>query len=250
VRQKVENSGMPAGRTTFGLVHGAWHGAWCWDRLVPELEARGFPCVAVDLPVEDPAQGGREYASMMHDALGPGADDVVLVGHSMGGLVIPLVATLRLVRLLIFIAAFVPEPGRSMTDQLRDGGTFAATWPALAARQTGHPDGSSEWPPDAAIEAFYPDCTPEDARWAARRLRRQTWTVLDETTPLEIWPPAGSVSILCRDDRVISADWARRVALERFGKPAIELDGGHSPFLARPAELADLLAALATPSPS
>jgi len=42
---------------TFGLVHGSWHGGWCWERLIPELEARGHRAVAVDLPAEDPAAG-------------------------------------------------------------------------------------------------------------------------------------------------------------------------------------------------
>ena len=47
---------------TFGLVHGSWHGAWCWERLVPELEARGHRAVAVDLPAEDPAAGLTRHA--------------------------------------------------------------------------------------------------------------------------------------------------------------------------------------------
>ena len=41
--------------TTFALVHGAWHGAWCWDRLIPELENRGHSVIAMDLPSDDPA---------------------------------------------------------------------------------------------------------------------------------------------------------------------------------------------------
>lgn len=239
--------------TTFGLVHGAWHGAWCWDQLVPELEGRGFRCAAVDLPTRDPSCGGRESASMMHHALGE-AGDVVLVGHSMGGLVIPIVAGLRPVRLLVYLTAFMAQPGRSMAEQLADGATMAPAWPALAARQIVHGDGSVAWPEDAAIEAFFHDCTPEDARWAARQLRPQTWTVLREPAPPEGWPPVESVAIACRDDRVVDPAWVRRVSMERLGKPAIELAGGHSPFLARPGELAGLLAALAagdaaTPGP-
>jgi len=49
---------------TFGLVHGSWHGAWCWERLVPELEARGHRAVAVDLPAEDPAAGLTRHAEL------------------------------------------------------------------------------------------------------------------------------------------------------------------------------------------
>jgi pimeloyl-ACP methyl ester carboxylesterase len=236
-------------RPTVGLVHGAWHGAWCWDRLVPELEALGLRCVAVDLPAEDPDAGAAECAERVSEALGTASDPagVVVVGHSLGGLTIPIVASLRPVRLLVFLCAFLPQPGRSMSEQIRDGGVFAPGWSNLARLQTGHPDGSSEWPAEAAIEAFYHDCPPDDAGWAASRLRRQTWKVLDETTPLQAWPSAASVSILCRDDRVLSPDWSRRVAVERLGRPALELDGGHSPFLSRPDELARVLAGLVRP---
>jgi hypothetical protein len=66
--------------STFVLVHGAWHGAWCWSRLLPELEARGHRSVVMDLPVEDGDATFEEYA------------DVVLVGHALGAMVLPLVA--------------------------------------------------------------------------------------------------------------------------------------------------------------
>lgn len=69
--------------TTFGLVHGAWHGAWCWDRLTSELEARGHRAVAVELPASDPRAGLTSYAEVIAESLGD-AGDVVLVGHSLG----------------------------------------------------------------------------------------------------------------------------------------------------------------------
>lgn len=100
-------------------------------------------------------------------------------------------------------------------------------------------------PADAAIEAFFHDCPPDVARRAAGRLRRQTWSLLDEVTPLEAWPDTDAVCIVRRADRVLDLTWGRRVSEERFGRPAGELDGGHSPFLSRPAELAGLLVRLA-----
>lgn len=71
--------------TTFALVHGAWHGAWCWKRLAGELERRGHGVVAVDLPCDDPDATFAGYAAVVVDALGDTGDDVVLVGHSLGG---------------------------------------------------------------------------------------------------------------------------------------------------------------------
>jgi pimeloyl-ACP methyl ester carboxylesterase len=241
---------MTAEPTTFGLVHASWHGPWCWDLLIPELQARGYRCVAPDLPAGDEASGARAYARIIAEALAGAPGDVVLVGHSVAGLALPLVPQLRPLRLLVYLCAFLPEPGRSMRDQIREGDVFSAPWGELARRQRTLPDGSTEWPQDAAIEAFYHDCPADTAAWAASRLRPQAWTIQNEVTPLKAWPAVASASVLCRGDRVVSPDWSRRMATERLGRTALELDGGHSPFLARPAELADLLAALATPSSS
>ena len=86
--------------TVFGLVHGAWHRGWHWHLLVAVLAARGYRSVAVDLPTEEPDAGAEEYAATVLDALA-GEDDVVLVGHSLGGLVASVVAQLRPVRALV-----------------------------------------------------------------------------------------------------------------------------------------------------
>src|SRR3954471_20045638 len=81
---------------TFVLVHGGYHGGWCWDRLVPHLEAAGHACVAPDLPIDDPAAGYDEYAEAVLRAMsaaGVGtATEVVLVGHSLGCYITPMVA--------------------------------------------------------------------------------------------------------------------------------------------------------------
>ena len=77
--------------TTIALVHGAFHGAWCWDHLRPELEDRGFAVVAPDLPCDDPSAGCVAYADTVVTALADVHDEVIIVGHSLGGLTIPLV---------------------------------------------------------------------------------------------------------------------------------------------------------------
>ena len=91
---------------TFALVHGAWHGGWAWDVLRPELEARGHRVVAPDLPCEDVDAGVMEYTAAVRDALG-GDEDAIVVGHSLGGLTIPLVPA----RLRVFLCALVPGTG-------------------------------------------------------------------------------------------------------------------------------------------
>jgi alpha-beta hydrolase superfamily lysophospholipase len=77
---------------TFGLVHGAYHGSWCWEKLAPQLEHRGHQVLTVDLPGEDPDAGAAEYAVAALTAFANAGDDLVVVGHSLGGLTIPLIA--------------------------------------------------------------------------------------------------------------------------------------------------------------
>jgi pimeloyl-ACP methyl ester carboxylesterase len=105
--------------TTFALVHGGWHGAWCWERLTPFLQQAGHDVVTMDLPSEDGTATFDTYADVVCAAL-TGCDDVVLVGHSLGGNAVPLVAARRPVRHLVYLCAMVPDPGRSVFDQLGD----------------------------------------------------------------------------------------------------------------------------------
>ena len=225
------------------LVHGSYHGAWCWDFLTPELERLGHRVITMDLPISDPALGAADYAKAIDDALDPDSEPV-LVGHSMAGLVIPLVAARRPIRRLVFLAAFLASPGKSASDQLAaepiDGRVTPTTaeWTDL---------GNDVWMvgPNTATEIFFHDAPAAVARWATQRLRPQAYRVLTETTPLAAWPDVESRSIVCRDDRAINPDWVRAAARDRLGVEAIELAGGHSPFMTRPAELAQVLASLA-----
>jgi pimeloyl-ACP methyl ester carboxylesterase len=225
------------------LVHGSYHGAWCWELLRPELERLGHRVITMDLPISDPALGAADYAQVVEEALDPKSEPM-LVGHSMAGLVIPLVAAKRPIRRLVFLAAFLPSPGKS-ADEQRTSEAIDGRVPPVSAEWTDL--GEDVWMigPKTATELFYHDAPAPTARWAAQRLRAQSYAVLKETTPLAAWPDVESSSIVCRDDRAINPDWVRAAARERLGGAAIELVGGHSPFLTRPDELARILDALA-----
>lgn len=226
--------------TTFVLVHGSWHGAWCWERLVPELEARGHRALAMDLPVDDPAAGLAEYAEVVAPFVPD--ESAVLVGHSLGAAVIPLVAARRAVGRLVFLCPVVRRLGMSLAAQAPLDPDISTH--DLSTGRTFFDDASSAWTdPAAATAAFFPDCDPDTAQWAASRLRRQYWRYWDEPNPLTSWPPGERRAIVCADDRLIGIDWARRRIPELLGATPVELPGGHSPFLSRPAVLADALAA-------
>jgi hypothetical protein len=225
--------------TAIVLVHGSYHGAWCWDRLAPELERIGHTVTAVELPISDPASGAAAYADAI-EAQVDWSEPPVILGHSTGGLTIPIVAARRAVRQLIFLAAMLPKPGMSANEQRAaepidgKGPVSSAEWSDL---------GDDVWlvGPKTATEMFFPDAAPADAAWATAHLRPQSYRPMNEVTPLAAWPAVPSAYIVCRDDRAVNPDWGRRAARERLGIAPVEIDGGHSPFITRPMELAALI---------
>jgi pimeloyl-ACP methyl ester carboxylesterase len=225
--------------STFVLVHGAWHGAWCWDRLVPELRALGHDTIAMDLPVEDGDATFDDYAGVVLSAMDGAGDDAVLVGHSLGAMTAPLVAARRSVNICIFLCGIVPKPGGFPWEEdvpMEDDGAYDAL-----AR---HEDGSTSWPTVEAVgAAMYHDCPSELAAWAFSRLRPQNSASLwDRPYPLASWPEVSWASIYAQEDRAVSPAWSRYVAEVRLGVEAVPIAGSHSPFLSRPADLAALLA--------
>jgi thioesterase domain-containing protein len=215
--------------SVFALVHGAWHGGWCWERLAPELERAGHDVVAPDLPCDDPEAGLEAYAGTVLDALAGAGGDVVLVGHSLAGLTVPLVAAARPVARLVLLAALLPEPGRSLADQLRADKDVLLAAPDLA---------------DEALttSVFYTDSDPGTARQAFARLRPQARAPQVQPSPLAAWPDVPSEYVVCTRDRMVSPAYGVRAAAAR-SIPVRELASDHSPMLSQPRALAALLTA-------
>lgn len=221
----------------FALIHGAYHGAWCWDELRRELETAGHTTSAADLPIEDPDAGADRYAEAAVLAVPPQTQGVVVVGHSLGGLTAPVVASMLPVRGTVYLCALLPAIGMSFDDQRAE----VSTGFVPSQRPVRNPDGSASWPVQGAIEAFYHDCDAASAERAARRLRRQHWRITQEITPLTHWPPGPSAYVLCSADRIISNPYSIQAARQVLGVEPMTMQGGHSPFLARPVELAAIL---------
>jgi pimeloyl-ACP methyl ester carboxylesterase len=221
----------------FALVHGAYHGAWCWDRLRDELDRDGHTTSAADLPCEDPDAGVERYADAVVHSIPDSVEGVVLVGHSLAGLTIPVVAERRPTLMTVYLCALLPVPGKSFDSQHAE----ITTGFEPSEKPIGHTDGSASWPERGAIEVFYQDCDLATATAAARRLRRQFWRATQEVTPLRRWPQVPSAYILCAADRAVSPDYSRRASRDLLATDPIEMTGGHSPFLSRPVELAAVL---------
>jgi len=226
-------------RPSFVLVHGGQQGAWAWDLVLPELRRHSHAAVAVELPAGDPEAGAERYAEIVGEAADALPGDVVLVGHSMGGLTIPLVAARRPISRLIFVCAAYPEPGRSHMQVKAEEPGEAVNSSASAAWQ--QPGDFHMLPRELARELFFGDCQRDLQDWALARLRLQARRPLREITPLEAWPETPRTVIITTEDRCIPRESARRTAVRLFGSEPIELPGGHCPSLSRPKALADVM---------
>ena len=233
--------------TTFVLVHGAWHGAWCWEKLIPEVEARGHRVVAMDLPSDDPEATFEMYADVVAKAMREmPEDDVVLVGHSLGGLTVPIVAEREPVRRLVYLCALPAIPGLSFLDQLGtekmlNMGYVAGMGEADAQGRRGWADA------DLARQFMYADCDDEIAESAIARLRPQAQSPYSIPCPLDSYPDVPTTYIVCSDDQLVNPEWSRDFAHRGLDADLIELPGSHSPFMSRPADLASVLDDLARP---
>lgn len=227
----------------FVLLHGAWHGGWCWSHVQAELNAAGHRCVAPDLPCDDAGAGWDRYADEAMSAIEGSSDELVLVGHSLAGGVVPVLATRLPVSRLVLVCAAPPEPGVSLDESL--GELPDLTDPgALTFRESLDSQGRYVWPNfESARFSMYADCDVASAQWAYSRLRPQAKKPFTEALPITDWPDLPMTFIVCKEDRMGRAGPLRELARRRFGLDAVELPGGHSPFLSRPAELARALLA-------
>jgi pimeloyl-ACP methyl ester carboxylesterase len=221
----------------FCLVHGSTQSASCWDLLVPALERHGHQTVCVVLPTDEIRANTNRYAEIILKSIPAPSDDVIVVGHSVSGYFLPVVAMQRPLRRMVFLAASLPQIGRSFLDQLQaDPTLLLPDWIGM--------DPSKD--DAAAMHFLFHDCSPEVAEWAmSLRIRLPLEGVAREVYPLQGWPNVPSSYIVCTKDRTISPAWSRRTAREQLDIEAIEIPSGHCPYLSRPRHLADVLARLA-----
>ena len=220
----------------FCLIHGSSQSAAGWGLLIPELEKLRHQTVQMDLPTAEPEASATHYADVIAQAIPNSAPEAIVVAHSASGLFLPLVPQRRPVRRMVFLAAVIPQIGRSLFDQFRsDPDMLNPDWIGKDPTSDDH----------VALQFLFHDCPVEVAIWGLTTLRLMyARQAMAEICPLEQWPDTPSSYIVCRDDRTVRPDWCRRAARERLGVQAIELPGGHCPHVSHPVELARVLAEL------
>ncbi|MFN0090973.1 MAG: alpha/beta fold hydrolase [Acidimicrobiales bacterium] len=226
------------------LVHGAFHGAWCWAPLQAALDRRGVPSYAVDLPghgastapLTDLAGNAASVAALL-ERLG---DEVVLVGHSYGGAVISEAGLSGRVAHLVYLTALVPDVGESAHAQLI---SLPSGPPREAKLFLRHGDDALAANPDLGREVFYNECAEPDRAAALARLCPQLKASLAQELTVAAWRSVPSTYVRCTKDNAIVL--AAQDVLAKRCTSVATLEADHSPFIHAPEALAEVLAPLA-----
>ncbi len=236
--------------SSYVLVHGAWHGGWCWYKVVSLLEKAGHTVVAPDLP-----SLGKDKTPVSEVSLAMWAEKVchlldtqpepaVLVGHSRGGIVISEAAERRpdKVKTLVYLCAFLTRNGESLLQVAGEDST-SLVLPNLVVAD----DQSSCTVRDEAIrDAFYGGCSDEDV--ALARLCLAPEPMAPMATPVSVteenFGRVPRVYIECQQDRAIPPALQKRMYNAMPCQQVISMNTSHSPFFSAPQALVDHLLAL------
>ena len=232
------------------LVHGAWHGAWCWEKVTKGLADKGVPTVAVDLPGhgDDPGPlsdlfGDAVRVTEMLDTIdGP----AVLVGHSYGGAVISQAGVHDAVDRLVYLCAMVLDEGESCASAAADTEAPLISnegRPSLSAGFKMRGDGSATLDPSVAAACLYNDCDSASTAWALSRLTPQSLLNMGQEVTAAAWRVKPSTYVVCTDDMAVHPGLQR--VLARRCTNSVEWNASHSPFLSQPETVVQFLAGLA-----
>ncbi|HZU51411.1 MAG TPA: alpha/beta fold hydrolase [Sphingomicrobium sp.] len=228
---------------TFILIHGAWHGGWCWERVAPLLRDQGHEVVCPDLPGMDPDQSPLgddpidEWAHFVAELASRARQPVILVGHSRGGLVISEAAERvpDAIDCLVYLAAFLLQSGQSLADVAN---RYPEVGPGPLIKRAADPS-RLIIDANAAMPIFYNLTDEEDAKAASRRLTPEPLASM--VTRLRIsnerFGRLPRAYIECVHDRAVSLEMQREMEAALPCEPVITLSCDHSPFYSAVPEL-------------
>ncbi len=237
--------------SAYVFVHGAWHGGWCWDKVVPLLEGAGHKAIAVDLP----GHGGDEtpiaqatfeaYCNKARELVEAQPEPVILVGHSMGGRVVTQVAELcpDKIRTLVYLAAILLRNGENTIPADPDTGETLLDRSVIESD-----DGSYQTLREDSIkELLFHDCSDDDTDRAMALLESrqasQPFTIPMRLTN-ENFGRVRKVYIECLQDKAMTPGQQRMMYTLTPCDKVISMNTSHSPFLSSPQELADHLVSI------
>lgn len=236
--------------STYVLIHGSWHGAWCWYKVIPLLQQAGHRAVAVDLPghgrnwtpaSEVTMQSYIDAVSMVLDAQ---SEPVILVGHSRGGIVISQTAEARpeKIQSLVYLAAYLIPNGEAMLPTaLSDTESLIASNLVL-----NEAEGSHMLKTEAFRDTLYDDCSEEDVTLATALLTPEPNAPV--ATPLSLsderFGRVPRVYIETLRDKGVTPTLQRTMYTATPCQRIISMETSHSPFLSAAKQLVRHLTSL------
>lgn len=237
--------------STYVLVHGAYHGGWCFEKVVPLLESEGHRVIAVDLPghgdnmVPIAEVSLAAYVELVCSIVESQSEPVILLGHSLGGMTISQVAERLPDRIawLVYLTAMMPKNGQNRSDLAEYEGPED-----MARKRVPSEDSLSVTMPRAVIPpTFYAECPADDVERAIARLVPQAVEPFRQqacTTP-ENFGTVKRAYIECLRDKAIPIAMQRAMIAAQPCDRVFTIDTDHSPFYSAPGELVTYLLALA-----
>lgn len=244
-----DSKDVTSGRS-YLLVHGAWMGAWCWDEVAAGLRAHGASVTTVELPAHGsdqtplPTATLDAYVATVRAALAAAPPPVILVGHSMGGMVVTGVAELAGPRLakVIYLGAYLPHDGQSLFD-LASVDATSHLGPALQVDQT---NGLAKLPTENLQDIFIADGTPDEVASVVTHYRDEPLAPF--VTPIHTtaagWGAVPKAYIYTRDDHAISLARQQAMTAGVTMSATATIATSHAPFLSNPALVVSTLEAM------
>lgn len=230
------------------LLHGAWHGSWCWKYIVPELTAQGHTVMAPDLPghgentlpfEEITLATYVDYVSAIMDKLD---QPVTLVGHSMAGIILSQLGENipDQIAQLIYVSAFAPENNESLRSEAKKSADLGVSEEMIVHKLEHRLELKIS---ERLIGLFYNACDWHDANFALTRLQAEpSQPFIDPITiSAENFGRVDKKYITCLHDHVIPPEDQARM-YSKLNCELVELQTDHSPFLSDPAGLLRALA--------
>lgn len=217
-------------KKTIVLVHGAWADGSSWDKVVPLLTAKGYEVVAVHQPLTSLADDVAAVKRVVHAQPG----DVLLVGHSYGGVVITEAGNDPKVKGLVYVAAFGPDANESVND-LGKGGP-----PPDWAKTLKVEDGYAVLSAEAVARDFAQDLPQREQKLLAVK---QGWTAMkafDGKPSAAAWKTRPAWFVVAKQDRMIPPAAEEQMA-KRMNAKVTSLSASHVVMLSKPREVAAVI---------
>ncbi len=236
---------------TFMLVHGAFAGEYAWEKVKPLLESKGNKVVTFDLPAHGADQTQAKdatfesYIEKVGSFINAESEKVILVGHSMGGVVISQTAEKMpdKIEKLVYISAYLPKNGQSL-QELAEGDAESLIGRNLkfAADYSG-----ATLPDDVAVEVFAGDCSDDIKKLVVEKARLEPLAAFQAKVSLsdENFGRVPKYFIETTLDKGVGTSLQKKMIAENGTvKQVFKIESGHSPYFAKPDELAEILNSL------